>query len=402
MAPRPDLRRRNLQELQSIGSNLTVDGFLQAVREAFAWAPDWLAAVAVLAAAVCVALLVHRLALGALRRTLGLHHPFLRRLIEDTRGPSRLALIVFALSAALQAAPLSASLKTGLTHMLLVAFVVLVGWIAHVAIAIASRTYLGRFQLDTEDNLLARKHVTQVRILYRATDTLIVVVTLAAAMMTFDSVRQYGVSLFASAGVAGLAVGLAARPLFSNLIAGVQLAVTQPIRLDDVVIVENEFGRVEEINSTYVVLRLWDLRRMIVPLTYFIEKPFQNWTRASAQIIGTAFFYVDYSVPVAKVRAKAEEVVRASKFWDGQVVNLQVTDCKDATVELRVLASAATSSAAFDLRCEIREKLVDYLQREHPGALPRQREEVLLPENLSSNGHRMPSHQTETARDATN
>ncbi|MDB5599431.1 MAG: hypothetical protein JWN71_1475 [Xanthobacteraceae bacterium] len=372
------------------------------VREAFSWAPDWLAAVAVVAAAVCLALLIHRLALGALRRTLGRHHPFLSRLIEDTRGPSRLAVIVFALSAALQAAPLSSSLKTALTQMLLVAFVVLLGWIAHVAIDIASRIYLGRFQLDTEDNLLARKHVTQVRILYRATDTLIVVVTLAAAMMTFESIRQYGVSLFASAGVAGLAVGLAARPLLSNLIAGVQLAVTQPIRLDDVVIVENEWGRVEEINSTYVVVRIWDLRRMIVPLTYFIEKPFQNWTRASAQIIGTAFFYVDYSVPVSEVRAKAEEIVRASKFWDGQVVNLQVTDCKDATVELRVLASAATSSAAFDLRCEIREKLVDYLQREHPGALPRHREEVILSETAQANGHGLPDRNGAARTVATN
>jgi small-conductance mechanosensitive channel len=363
------------------------------VREAFAWAPDWLAAVAVVAAAVCLALLLHRLALGALRRTLGRHHPFLSRLIEDTRGPSRLALIVFALSAALQAAPLSNSLKTALTQMLLVAFVVLVGWIAHVAIGIASRIYLGRFQLDTEDNLLARKHVTQVRILYRAVDTLLVVVTLAAAMMTFESIRQYGVSLFASAGVAGLAIGLAARPLFSNLIAGVQLAVTQPIRLDDVVVIENEFGRVEEINSTYVVVRIWDLRRMIVPLTYFIEKPFQNWTRASAQVMGTVFFYVDYSIPVADVRAKAEELVRASKFWDGQVFNLQVTNCKDTTIELRVLASAATSSASSDLSSEIREKLIDYLQREHPGALPRRREEVILPDSARTNGHGLPDRQ---------
>jgi small-conductance mechanosensitive channel len=363
------------------------------VREAFAWAPDWLAAVAVVAAAVCLALLIHRLALGALRRTLGRHHPFLSRLIEDTRGPSRLALIVFALSAALQAAPLSNSLKTALTQMLLVAFVVLVGWIAHVAIGIASRIYLGRFQLDTEDNLLARKHVTQVRILYRAIDTLLVVVTLAAAMMTFESIRQYGVSLFASAGVAGLAIGLAARPLFSNLIAGVQLAVTQPIRLDDVVVIENEFGRVEEINSTYVVVRIWDLRRMIVPLTYFIEKPFQNWTRASAQVMGTVFFYVDYSIPVADVRAKAEELVRASKFWDGQVFNLQVTNCKDTTIELRVLASAATSSASSDLSSEIREKLIDYLQREHPGALPRRREEVILPDSARTNGHGLPDRQ---------
>jgi small-conductance mechanosensitive channel len=193
-------------------------------------------------------------------------------------------------------------------------------------------------------------------------------------------VRQYGVSLFASAGVAGLVAGLAARPVLSNLFAGVQLAMTQPIRIDDVVIVENEWGIVEEITSTYVVVRIWDLRRLIVPLTYFIEKPFQNWTRESSALLGSAFLYVDYRAPVEIIRNKLSEIVKSSKNWDGKVVNLQVTDAKENTVELRCLMSANSAGQAFNLRCEVREQLIDFLQKHHPEALPRQRSEVNVAE----------------------
>jgi small-conductance mechanosensitive channel len=178
--------------------------------------------------------------------------------------------------------------------------------------------YLRRFKLDTEDNLLARKHVTQSRILERIGRILIVIVTLAAALMTFESVRQYGVSLLASAGVASLVLGLALQPMLKNLIAGVQLAMTQPIRIDDALLVENEMGHVEEITSSYVVLRLWDWRRLIVPLSYFIEQPFQNWTRENSALIGSVFLYVDFTVKVEELRAKFEEIVRGSKLWDGR------------------------------------------------------------------------------------
>lgn len=226
--------------------------------------------------------------------------------------------------------------------------------------------------------MLARKHVTQVGILKRAADTLIVIMTVAAAMMSFEQVRQYGVSLFASAGVAGLAIGIAARPLLANLIAGVQIAVAQPIRLDDVVFLEGEYGTIEEITTTYVVIKLWDWRRMVVPLSYFIEKPFQNWTRETSALIGSVFLYVDYTVPVEKLREKLMEVARASPLWDGRVVVLQVSDAtKDHTVELRALLSARSAPAAWDLRCEVREKLIAYLQEEYPGALPRQRQEFV-------------------------
>src|SRR5581483_9884681 len=242
----------------------------------------------------------------------------------------------------------------------------------------AADLYLRRFRLDIDDNLLARKHNTQVRVLARTIDVLLVMLTLSAALMTFPAVRQYGVSLFASAGVAGIVAGLAARPVLSNLMAGVQLAMTQPIRLEDAVIVENEYGNIEEITSTYVVVRLWDLRRMIVPLTYFIEKPFQNWTRESSTLLGAVLIYVDYRAPVDVIRSKAEEIVRASKLWDGRVFNVAVTDFKSETMEMRILATAGDSGKAFDLRCEIREKLIDFLQREHPEALPRQRTELAV------------------------
>jgi small-conductance mechanosensitive channel len=220
--------------------------------------------------------------------------------------------------------------------------------------------------------------VTQVRVLLRTVDVLVVIVTAGIALMTFESVRQYGVSLFASAGVAGIVAGLAARPVLTNLLAGVQLAMTQPIRIKDAVIVENEWGTIEEITSTYVVVRLWDWRSMIVPLSYFIEKPFQNWTRENSALIGSALIHLDYRAPVGIIRDKLKEIVKASKNWDGNVVNLQVTDAKESTIELRCLMSARSAGQAFDLRCEVREQLIDFLQKHHPEALPRQRSEVAV------------------------
>jgi small-conductance mechanosensitive channel len=214
------------------------------------------------------------------------------------------------------------------------------------------------------------------RVLKRTVEVMIILITAGFALMSFDSVRQYGVSLFASAGVAGLAVGLAAKPLLGNLIAGVQIALTQPIRIDDAVVVEGEWGWIEEFTSTYVVIRLWDWRRLVVPLGYFLENPFQNWTRTTSSIIGSAFFHLDHRTPVAALRNKLEKIVKASKNWDGQVVSLQVTDTTERTIEVRTLMSAHNSSKAFDLRCEVREQMLEFLQTEYPQALPRFRADV--------------------------
>ncbi|HET9902794.1 MAG TPA: mechanosensitive ion channel family protein [Xanthobacteraceae bacterium] len=351
---------------------------LEQIGPFLAWIPGWMVGAVLIAFATLVALFVHSVTMRLVRHVFGNHETFGPILLEQTRGPAKLALVILAGRFTVPLAPFDDTLSQWLGRLLTLAFIALIGWIAVRAVDIAAGLYMRRFRLDVEDNLIARKHVTQVHILRRAIKTLAVIITTAAALMTFDSVRQYGVSLFASAGAAGLIVGLAARPVLSNLIAGVQLAVTQPIRVDDAVIVENEWGWIEEITATYVVVRLWDWRRLVVPLSYFIEKPFQNWTREGAALIGSVIFHVDYTAPVARIRGELERIVKASALWDGQVVNLQVTELKDRTMELRALASARNAPNAWDLRCEIREKLVAFLQREAPAALPLTRANIAL------------------------
>lgn len=231
--------------------------------------------------------------------------------------------------------------------------------------------------MTSKITLLARKHVTQVRVLLRALDTVIVLVTLGFALMTFGEVRQYGVSLFASAGAAGVIFGLAAQPVLSNLIAGIQIAVTQPIRLEDAVTVQNEYGWIEEINATYVVIRLWDLRRLIVPLNYFIQQPFYNWTRHSATTLGSVLLYLDYTAPVQLIREKAIELVDQARQDGAKVTSVQVTNANAQAIELRVLVNSRSAATTGDVCADLREKLIGFLQREHPHALPRQRNEIV-------------------------
>ena len=261
-------------------------------------------------------------------------------------------------------------------HLFLILLIILVGWTLILLTNRFTDRAVRRHRMDVEDNLAARKFVTQARVLRRTVSIVLGIFTVGGVLLTFEGVQEYGAALFASAGAAGLVVGLAARPVLTNLIAGLQIAITQPIRLEDVVIVEGEWGWVEEIFATYVVVRLWDWRRMVVPLSYFIETPFQNWTRESASIIGTVFWYLDYTVPIEKMRAKLEEFAKASDLWDGKVVNLQVTESEKDSIAVRGLVSAGTSPKAWDLRCEIREKMITWLQQEHPEALPRRRAEI--------------------------
>lgn len=346
---------------------------LIAIRDALDFAPDWLVALVILGLAVTLALLMHRLATHLLARIFG-RRPYSKSVLLAIQGPTRLALMILAFGIALPTAPLESDTSALLLRILLLTVIGLIGWTVMTGLNTAANLYLMRFSIDAEDNLLARKHFTQVRILLRTADVLVIIITVSAGLMTFEPVRQYGVSLFASAGVAGLVVGLAARPVLSNLLAGVQLAITQPIRIDDVVIVENEFGWVEDISATYVVLRLWDWRRMVVPLTYFIEKPFQNWTREGSELIGSVIMYLDYTAPIERIREKAKELAEKSALWNGKVFNVQVSDAKETTIEVRVLVSANSAPATWDLRCLIREKLLDFLAREYPHALPRRRE----------------------------
>jgi small-conductance mechanosensitive channel len=341
--------------------------------------PDNVLGAALLAIAILVALALHGTVRRLIRRMLRDRPSYALSLFASGEGLTRFALIILAATLVLPVVPLTPEARFLVARLLLLATIGLIGWIALVAVDVGARLYLRRFHTEAEDNLVARKHVTQVRILKRAADTLVILLAIGFALMTFEPVRQYGVSLFASAGVAGLVVGLAARPLLSSLIAGVQIAVTQPIRIDDAVVVEGETGTVEDITSTYVVIKLWDLRRLIVPLSYFIEKPFQNWTHRGAALIGAVTVHVDYTVPVERVREKVIEIVKASPLWDGELVKLQMTEAGDHTVQLRALVSARNAGASSDLRCELREKLIAFLQAEYPLALPRGRNENVQP-----------------------
>jgi len=331
-----------------------------------------------LLAAMVGALIVYGIVAGALNRLVGTRYVVFRSLIERTNGVARCGFILLALSFVLPIAPVDPLMADEIHKLMIAGLILLIGWVALLAFNMAADRYAGRLQLGDANNLLARKAVTQVKMLKVIGGCLIITLAIAFALMTFDSVRQFGISLFASAGIAGLAVGIASRSILANLFAGLQLALTQPIRIDDAIVVENEWGIVEELTSTYVVIRLWDLRRLIVPLSYFIEKPFQNWTRDSTQILGTVFIHVDYATSAQRLREKLMEIVKASKFWDKQMASLQVTDANENTVQMRALVSAANADAAWDLRCEVREKLIAFLQSEYTNALPRRRNETLV------------------------
>ncbi|MHC4528179.1 MAG: mechanosensitive ion channel family protein, partial [Planctomycetota bacterium] len=253
--------------------------------------------------------------------------------------------------------------------------IALVAWLVIKMTYVLEDWIVSRFDVGAADNLRARKIHTQFRVVKRIVVVVVSILAFGTMLMTFDQVRRLGTTILASAGVIGIVVGMAAQRTIGTFIAGLQIAFTQPIRVDDVVIVENEWGRIEEITLTYVVVKIWDLRRLVLPITYFIEKPFQNWTRVTADILGTVFLYVDYTVPVDAVREQLQKVLNKSEYWDKKVCVLQVTNASDRTVELRALVSAADASLAWSLRCEVREKLIDFIRENYPRALPRLRAE---------------------------
>jgi small-conductance mechanosensitive channel len=266
-----------------------------------------------------------------------------------------------------------------LLHALGVALILAVAWLVVRLTYVLEDLVLGRYRLEDPDNLHARQVHTQIVVLRRVTVVVVAVVSLAIALLSFPSVRAAGAGLLASAGIAGVVAGVAAKPVATNVFAGIQIALSQPIRVDDVVVVEGHWGRVEEIALTYVVVRVWDLRRLVLPISYFIENPFENWTRSTANILGWVHLEVDYRVPVDAIRKRLQEVVAASPRWDGNVVNLQVTNLGNYTVQLRALMSAPDSSASWDLQCEVREALLVFMQEQYPWAMPRLRAELTEP-----------------------
>lgn len=256
------------------------------------------------------------------------------------------------------------------------------GFIALLSLALIRATYvlqdvaLNFFTLNTNNNLQARKIHTQLKIGQQILIFAILVIAISSILMTFENIRQLGVSILASAGLIGIIVGIAAQRSVATLFAGIQIAFTQPIRIDDVVIIEKEWGRIEEITLTYVVVAIWDKRRLIVPITYFMEKPFENWTRNTADILGTVIIPVDYTIPVETIRQELHRILQNTKLWDGKVWSLQVTNSTDKILELRALMSAPDSSTAWDLRCHVREKLITYIQNQYPQCLPKRRNAI--------------------------
>lgn len=296
--------------------------------------------------------------------------------VRRTSRPALVVILLLATQLIVPTWPGEGQTMNVVRHMVSIALIAAITWLVIRIVGIIDDVILVRYDVDARDNLEARRVHTQTRVLSRTAMIIIGGIGFAAILMTFPSIRQIGASLLASAGIAGIVVGLAARPTLGNLVAGLQIALTQPIRIDDIVIIDGEWGRIEEITSTYVVVRIWDQRRLIVPLQKIIEESFQNWTRISADILGTAFIYADYTVPVQAVRDKLHEIVKDHEKWDGKVCVLQVTDATERTVQLRALVSAADSGSAWDLRCYVREALIDYLQNEHPQCLPRARAEI--------------------------
>ncbi len=344
-------------------------------------AEAWLRVVLILGGAALIGLLLHaivfRIAQTVVRRMPSVL-VFDGVVLERARGPLRLIIPLIALYTALPFAaaylgPDVHALIRGALHLITV---LAVAWLLIAIVMMVEDVIAQRYSIDQADNLQARKIVTQTRILRRIAIVVIGILSLGAVLMQYEPFRELGTGILASAGIIGIVVGVAAQRTLGNLIAGIQIAFTQPIRVDDVVIAEGDFGWVEEITLTYVVVRVWDQRRIVVPITQFVEQPFQNWTRETSELLGTVFLYVDHTVPFDEVRAALGEVVEASDYYDGRVWRLHVTDTTEKTVELRALMSAGSAPDLWELRCEVREKMVTYLQEHYPDALPKTRAQL--------------------------
>lgn len=324
---------------------------------------------------VLAAVFLHALAAAVAARLLR-RRPYPLAFLHRAVPPLRLLLPTLALQGVWALAPPGYPWHETLRHATLLFNIAAVTWLAVNCLVAIRDIVVLRYPADIADNLVARRMITQTNILMRTLSGVIVMFGASTGLMTFPAVRQIGTSLIASAGLAGLIVGFAAKPVLGNIIAGLQIAMTQPIRLDDVLIVEGEWGRVEEITSAYVVVKIWDERHLIVPLQWFIEHPFQNWTRKTAHIIGTVFLWTDYHMPVDPLRRELGNICRAAPEWDGKVCILQVTDTSEHGMQLRALVSSRDSGLNWDLRCRVREGLVAFMQREHPEGLPRLRAEM--------------------------
>ena len=304
---------------------------------------------------------------------------------HNIAGRIKVPLIILLLAIGIQAGIINRNLITGertidlfqqiRSILLIIAFT----WVLIVSLRIAKNQFLKRFDVSEKNNLRARKVYTQFNIIERIAIFIIVLVAIGLVLITFDGIQEIGVSILTSAGIAGIILGLSAQKVIGAILAGIQIAIAQPIRIDDVVIVEGEWGRVEEIKLTYVVVKIWDKRRLVLPTTYFIETPFQNWTRTSSDILGTVYIYTDYNFPIEALRTEFTRLLESTALWDGEVNVIQVTDVTERTMQLRALMSAHDASIAWELRVYIRENLLKFIKENYPESLPQTR--VFLREN---------------------
>ncbi|SNC65987.1 Mechanosensitive ion channel [Marinobacter sp. es.048] len=325
---------------------------------------------------VAATYILYRLALAVFRR-FSESRTVIRLFLDAAARALGVVFCLLALAGSLETAPSDLPLMAAIQHVTALLLVLAITWAAVRLTSAIGEVIVALNPVLEGQWKRARKVETQTRFLVRALNILIVIIGLGAALMTFESVRHMGASLLASAGVGGLILGFAARPVLSNLLAGMQIALTQPFRIDDVLHVQGEWCWVEEVTATYVVLRVWDLRRLVVPLQWFIENPFQNWSRNSSDLLGTVFIWVDYTMPVEPLRQEFKRLLDESGLWDRDFASVQVTDASDQALQVRFLMSTPDSSVGWDLRCAIREGLVTFIQEYYPAQLPRLRARVV-------------------------
>jgi small-conductance mechanosensitive channel len=370
-----------------------MDGWIQFFAQDWHnFAQDWhnlVWAAIVLTATVVAALIGHFIVIRVLKRLTRTRGVLLgQSLVKHGEGPTRWIFPLFAVLAVLPSLSLPPNLMLALEHISGLALIGTMAWLVMLLLDVTSDVLAGQYRVDVADNLVARRVQTQFMMLHRILMVLVVVVTLSIMLMTFPEIKHIGMSLLASAGLVTLVVGMATKGSLANLIAGMQIAFTQPFRLEDAVVVEGEWGWIEEIGTMYVVVRIWDLRRLVLPLSYFLDHPFQNWTRTSAKILGNTILYADYSVPMEELRKELRRICESTQLWSGEVCVLQASDATEHTVQLRALMDSRNSSDAWDLRCMVREGLIDYLLKNHPESLPRFRGEVA---NIASGQAARPS-----------
>lgn len=337
---------------------------------------DLLISAAWLAGAIVIALIGHAILFWGLRRLARRKTALLGQSItRHAQKPTRWIFPLIAVLAILPGLPLTSRLMDALEHITGLGLIATTAWLVILIVEVTSDIITGRYRIDVSDNLTARRIQTQFRMLHRVVVVLVAVVTIAIMLMTFPAIKHIGESVLASAGLASLVVGLAMKGTLSNLVAGVQIAFTQPFRIEDAVVIEGEWGWIEEIGTMYVVVRIWDLRRLVLPLSYFLDHPFQNWTVRSADLLAHCYLYTDYTVPVQALRDELGRILKSTPLWGGKVCVLQVSQLEPFTAQLRALMDARNSSDAWDIRCLVRERMIDFLAKNYPGSFPKYRGE---------------------------